>query len=186
MSAALTLDRTASQLLLIDLQERLLPAMLDGHAVVRQARILLEAARRLRVPVTVTEQYPRGLGPTVHELREQFANDVFVSPKLSFSGLRDPAVAERLAGEGGRRQIVVAGVEAHVCVLQTSLDALAAGYDVFVVRDAVSSRAALSVETAAARLIQAGARLVTTEMVLFEWLGAAGSEDFKALSALIR
>jgi nicotinamidase-related amidase len=182
----LLLDASASQLVLIDIQDRLLPAMADEGSVVRHAAILVEAARRLRVPITATEQYPRGLGPTVGALRERFAGDVFVAPKLAFSALRDTTVAERLASEAGRRQLVIAGVEAHVCVLQSALDAVAAGYGVFVVRDAVSSRAAVSVETALGRLMQAGASVVTTEMVLFEWLGVAGTEDFKALSALIR
>lgn len=182
----LLLDPTASQLLLIDIQERLLPAMADEGAVVRNAGILIEAARRLRVPITATEQYPRGLGPTVSALRERFGAEVYVAPKLAFSALRDSTIAERLASEAGRRQLVVAGVEAHVCVLQSALHAVTAGYEVFVVRDAVSSRTALSVETALGRLLHAGASVVTTEMVLFEWLGVAGTEDFKVLSALIR
>ena len=185
MNATLT-TREGAQLLLIDMQERLMPAMPDAGQVENQACILARAALRLGLPITLTEQYPKGLGPTIPRLREAAGPEANVLPKLSFSALRDKVIARRLADYGGRRQLVIAGVEAHVCVLQTALDAVMADYDVFVVGDSVASRRPDSVAAALARLRGAGAAIVTTEMVIFEWLGTAGTEEFKALSALIR
>jgi isochorismate hydrolase len=184
--SATLIERRRAQLLLIDMQEKLMPAMPDPQETDRQACILATAALQLSVPITLTEQYPRGLGPTVASLRQAAGPAAVVRQKLSFSALRDEAIAQHLAGSGARRQLVIAGVEAHICVLQTALDAVMADYDVFVVRDAIASRRSVSVETALARLLGAGASVVTTEMVLFEWLGQAGTDSFKAVSALIR
>jgi Amidases related to nicotinamidase len=176
-----------SHLLLIDFQERLMPAMQDIERVIRNAAILLEAAHTLSIPVTVSEQYPRGLGPTIAPLRERVpAGRIF--EKLSFSAFQEEnfhAVVEEENGND-RHQLVIAGVETHVCVLQTALNFLEAGYDVFMVGDAVSSREVASIAAAHDRFIAAGGRWVTTEMVVFEWLGKAGTPEFKTLSALIK
>jgi nicotinamidase-related amidase len=175
-----------SQLLLVDMQERLVPAMADPEVVAR-AVTLARGAALLDVPVTVSEQYPKGLGPTVEALAEATARAPRL-PKLAFSCLGDAAIAARLSGlrKGGRPHLVIAGIEAHVCVLQTALGARERGYDVAVVIDAMSSRAASSVEAARRRMAGAGVMPVTVEMVVFEWLGQAGGERFKAVSALIR
>lgn len=165
-----------------------MPAILDSEATTKRAEILLKGAQRLGVPVTVTEQYPKGLGPTLPSLVEALPEGAGVLPKTAFSAMGDQHIARRIAmlrGEG-RDQIVMAGVEAHVCVLQTALAMKEQGLSVFVVADAVSSRAAASVSAACARLLHAGCHWVTTEMVLFEWLERAGTEDFRALSALIK
>jgi nicotinamidase-related amidase len=182
------LNADRSQLLVVDTQARLMPAIAEAERVLRHAEILLTSAERLRVPVTVTEQYPRGLGPTVPAILERLPAEAAVLPKTAFSAAAEPAIAERMASlrAAGRDQIVICGVEAHVCVLQTALGLKQEGLQVFVVGDAVSSRSGASVSAARARLGHAGCQWVTSEMVVFEWLGRAATEDFRALSALIK
>ena len=178
------IDAHDSCLLVVDLQERLLPAVAAADGVIANTRTLIAAAARLEVPILVSEQYRRGLGPTVAPVAETLPAGVVVE-KMTFSCLRDAGFAERHKALG-RGQAVVAGTEAHVCVLQTVDDLLAAGVDVFVVADATSSRTPASHAAALRRLANEGARIVTTEMVVFEWLERAGTPVFKELSALIK
>jgi nicotinamidase-related amidase len=182
------LDAKRSHLLVVDLQARLMPAINEGESVLRQVNILLAAAKQLGVPVTVTEQYPKGLGTTVAPVQEALPNDAVTLPKTSFSALREPAIAERLATlrGSGRDQVVVCGTEAHICVLQSALELRNDGLNVFVVADAVSSRSSHSVSAACARLLHAGCHWVTTEMAVFEWMEKAATDDFRALSPLFR
>jgi nicotinamidase-related amidase len=175
------LEAARSVLLVVDVQARLLPAMAEPEQVTGNSAKLVAAAKRLAIPVLVSEQYPKGLGPTVDSLAG--AGDVFA--KMSFSCAADPGIADAIE-RGGRRQIVLCGIESHVCVLQTALGLKAKGYDVAVVWDAVSSRKLADKELAAARLRQAGVWLIGTEMAIFEWLGVAGTPAFKELSALIK
>jgi nicotinamidase-related amidase len=177
------LERHRSQLLMVDIQERLLPAMSDPGTVVKNGTRLLEAARILAVPVTVSEQYPAGLGRTVPELAS-LAPANAVHEKVEFSCFANPALRAALSGDG--RQTVIFGIEAHVCVLQSALEMAADGHDVTIVVDAVGSRAPESKEIALRRLQDAGIRLATTEMILFEWLRRAGTPEFKTISRLIR
>lgn len=179
------LSAPESRLLLIDVQQRLLPAMADPQRVVERSRILLAAAHAMQVPALATEQYSKGLGPTVPELREALGSAPVIE-KMHFSAYGETPVREKLREDDGRRQIVVFGIEAHVCVLQTVLDLLQHEYRVFVVSDAISSRSRDSAALAEARMRQAGAVLVNTEMCLFEWLGQAGHPQFRALSKLIK
>lgn len=178
------MSAAASCLLVVDIQERLLPKMAAPQPVVENTAVLLKAARRLDVPVLVSEQYPRGLGATVPHLEPLLRPDEKVE-KLYFSCIGEEAFADRFRALQ-RHQAVVAGIEAHVCVLQTVEDLLASGIETFVVEDATSSRVKKSQATAMARLREAGARVVTTEMVVFEWLAKAGTPAFKDLSALIK
>ena len=180
------LDAAKSVLLLIDMQERLLPVMAESEEVERRCAILLTAAKRLGVPVVVSEQYPKGLGHTVRAIKAEIGNAP-VFEKTAFSCWRDAALKARLVGhhEQGRPQAIVAGIEAHVCVLQTAVDLAQAGFGVFAVADAMSSRAATSAELAVARMRQQGVEVINTEMAVFELLGKAGTAEFKALSALI-
>jgi nicotinamidase-related amidase len=182
------LNAARSHFVVVDIQERLLPAVCDGEKVVHQSGILLAAADRLSVPVTVTEQYPKGLGPTVRAIAERVPARAAILPKSTFSAGNDPAASERFSTlrAEGRDQIVLSGMEAHICVLQTAIGLRMSGFEVFVVADAVSSRTPQSVSAACARLLHAGCQWVTTEMVLFEWLERAGTDDFRALSTLIR
>lgn len=180
------ISRDISCLLVVDIQEKLLPAMQDPMLVVRNAGILMQAAARLGVPVLVSEQYPEGLGPTVAELRH-LAPAESILAKTAFSCADDPGLRQRLM-DLKRPQVIICGIEAHVCVLQTALS-LSGGADKLspvVVGDATSSRANANREAALARLRGDGVQVATTEMVLFEWLGRAGTPEFKELSRLIR
>lgn len=178
------IDARRSALLIIDMQERLTPAMDGAEPATANAAKLMQAAGRLGVPMLVSEQYPKGLGRTVPPIAA-LAPTGAVAEKLSFSCLEDAGWRGRFE-RLDRRQAVIAGVEAHVCVLQTALGLKAAGYEPAVVADAVASRKAESRAVALDRLRQNGVEIVTTEMVLFEWLGRAGTPEFKALSELIR
>ncbi|HWA45967.1 MAG TPA: hydrolase [Hypericibacter adhaerens] len=181
-------QRERACLLIIDMQERLLPAMAGLEPLLHQAGILIRAAKRLDLPILVSEQYPKGLGPTDPALRGLLGNEVSPLPKTHFSCADDPGLkAELLAlAEQGRDQAVILGVEAHVCVLQTALGLPQLGLAPFVVADAVASRRPESRQLALDRMARDGVEIVTTEMMLFEWLGQAGTPEFKELSALIR
>ncbi len=180
----LLIDSGQSCLCLIDVQERLTPAMADPDGVVAACGILLRAASRLGLPVLISEQYSKGLGPTVAAL-DDAREGVAPVEKSAFSCLREPGWRERFNGLG-KRQAVLCGIEAHVCVLQTALDLVADGAAVFVVADAVGSRSNASRDAALARMAAAGVAVVTVEMVLFEWLGDAGHYAFKDISGLIK
>ena len=177
----LTLDRQTSILLIVDFQSRLMPAIEDGAAAVANARRLVLAAEMFEVPVVFTEQNRGGLGPTVPELAGHA--DGRTVHKMSFDACRGAGFIERLVG---RANIVVAGCETHVCVLQTALGLLDAGRRVYLVRDAVGSRRAESKEAAIRRLERHGAEIVTTEMVIFEWLGTADDPRLRSAIELIR
>jgi nicotinamidase-related amidase len=177
----LTLDRDSSALLIVDFQTRLMPAIADGAAAIAHARRLLAAAEILGVPILFTEQNARGLGPTLPELAALAPGRV--AAKMTFDACRTPGFIDRLAG---RRNIVVAGCETHVCVLQTVLGLIEAGRRVYLVRDAVGSRRAESKEAAIGRMERHDAEIVTTEMVVFEWLGSAEHPRFREALALLR
>ena len=181
------IDAAKSSLLIVDVQERLLPAMANAEDVVKRGSILLHAAKALDVPVTVSEQYPKGLGRTVDALHELVGNAP-VFEKLNFSCWRDDDLRKHFTAHhaGGRPQGIIAGIEAHVCVAQTAIDLAQAGFGVFVVADAVSSRAEASVSLALARMGQSGIEVINTEMAVFELLAKAGTPEFKALSGLIK
>jgi nicotinamidase-related amidase len=178
------IERHKSCLLVVDVQEKLAPAMADPAAVIRNAGILMQAAARLAVPLIVSEQYPQGLGTTVPELRALVPDSTRLA-KLSFSCAADTGLQQRVTATQ-RSLLVIAGLEAHVCVLQSALGFRQAGYQTVVVADAVSSRAPASRDAALLRLRENGVEVATTEMVLFEWLGQAGTPEFKELSKLIK
>jgi nicotinamidase-related amidase len=178
------IDRRQSCLCLVDVQQRLVPAMAGADGLIAHCTTLLRAAGMLEVPVLVSEQYPRGLGPTVESLMAE-AGPAAPVAKQAFSCARDAGWRERFNATG-RRQAVLCGIEAHVCVLQTALDLAADGVAVTVVGDAVASRVPASRDAALARLMAAGVTVATVEMVLFEWLGDAGHPAFRDISALIR
>jgi nicotinamidase-related amidase len=178
------LQADRSCLLLVDIQARLAPAVLDPDQVITRAGILRRAADTLAIPVIASEQYPKGLGPTVPELRATLEEHQILS-KTTFSCFRDEKLASQVR-QLARMQVVVGGMEAHVCVLQTVVDLLHNRFSVFVVADAISSRLEQSRVLAIARMREAGAAIVTTEMVLFEWLERADHPQFRALSSLIK
>jgi len=182
---SLTHDHTA--LVLIDVQERLFPAMDIDHReeVMRNIKVLAASARRLRVPIFVTEQYPKGLGHTLQELADTLGPGMEPIEKVAFSCCAVGAFRSRLEATSARR-VVVAGIEAHVCVLMSALDLLAEGYAVHVVADAVTSRTQANWRLAMDYLRQAGAVVTATETVLFQLLGQADTEEFRELARLIR
>lgn len=173
-----------SCLLIVDVQTGLAPVMFDPRRVYRGCGLLLRAATRLEIPVLVSEQYPKGLGHTAGELLD-LAPEGAVMEKLAFSCAADDGIRARVEALG-RRQIVIAGIESHVCVLQSALGFKELGYDVAVVGDACASRVEASFHSAMARLAANGVEVVTTEMTVFEWLHHAGTPEFKDLSALIK
>jgi nicotinamidase-related amidase len=173
-----------SAVLLIDAQERLAPAVAERDQVVGNIVRLLQAARRLEVPLLASEQYRKGLGETLPEL-SAWVEAADRLEKLSFSCLGEPAYRARLAALG-RRQLVLAGMETHVCVLQTALDLRREGHEVYVVADACGSRSAANKQAGLDRMARAGVEVVTTEMVVFEWLERAGSEAFREIAKLIK
>ena len=177
----LTIDRASSTLLVVDFQSRLMPAIEDGAAAVANARRLLSAAEIFAVPVLFTEQNSGGLGATLPELADR--PTAAIANKMSFDACRGAGFLDRL---GPRPQVVVAGCETHVCVLQTVLGLANAGRRVYLVRDAVGSRRAESKQTAIQRMRHHGVEIVTTEMVIFEWLGSAEHPRFREALALIR
>jgi isochorismate hydrolase len=179
------INAAKATLMVIDVQDKLLPAMAEPERVVAKTRILLKAAEELGVPVTISEQYPKGLGRTVTELQ---SNSAQVMEKNAFSCWRDEAIKAHMIThhESGRPQVIVTGIEAHVCAMQTSIDMAQAGFAVFAVADAMSSRKPESAALAFERLRQNGVQVVNTEMVLFELLEKAGTAQFKALSGLIK
>lgn len=178
----LRLDTARSALWVIDLQEKLCPAIPSADNVIRQTHRLLQAAQRLSVPVAATVQYPSGLGPLVPSLREHFPAP---EEKRDFSATVCRGSLDRWF-EQGRDQIVVVGVETHVCVLQTVLDLIAEGARPFIVAEAVASRNGRDHETAMRRMSDSGAIIVTVESVLFEWLGTSDRPEFKAISQLVK
>lgn len=186
------LEVARSHLVVIDLQTRLTPAIDGIDALLANASILLKAAQRLGAPVTLTEQYPKGLGATVPEIAALIGEHARVIEKINFSALRETAFRGQLDAQrfAGRDQVIIFGAEAHVCVLQTAIeiarDGSMDGVEVYLVADATGSRRAESKQIAIDRMRAAGVVPVTTEMVLFEWLGRAGTETFRALSPLIR
>jgi isochorismate hydrolase len=179
------LKASDSILMIIDVQEKFRPTISGIEAVIQQGQILLRAASRLKVPVLVSEQYPKGLGVTIQEFKENLPIDQVYFQKVCFSALGSELLLTALKASG-RKQVLIFGVEAHVCVLQTSLELLGAGFSVYVVADAVGSRKVMDRDLALNRLAKHGADIVSTEMVLFEWLGAAGTTEFKDLQQLVK
>ncbi|WP_298038275.1 isochorismatase family protein [uncultured Desulfuromonas sp.] len=172
-------------LVVVDVQERLVPAM-DAivYARVRKSiGLLLQGAEILQVPVIATEQYPRGLGHTVPELAAACRDGAV--EKVSFGCCGDGGFVDRL-GAQDRPQVIVTGMEAHVCVYQTVLGLLEGGYNVHLVRDAICSRGKTDFLTGVENAARAGATVTTAEMALFQMLRAAGTPEFKAVSALIK
>jgi nicotinamidase-related amidase len=176
--------RDQSLMLIVDIQEKLAPAILNAETAVANTTKLIHAAKHLSVPMLASEQYPKGLGRTIPTLRELLPPESLFD-KTHFSCLGESGVAERLQQQQ-RRQIIICGMEAHVCVLQTALDIKAAGFTTIVVADAVSSRCAENYELGLARMRDVGVTIVSTEMVLFEWIGQAGTPEFRALLPLIK
>jgi nicotinamidase-related amidase len=180
------MSRSDTAVLVVDVQEKLVPRIARHEQIVWNIGRLLDGAKTLGVRVVATEQYPHGLGPTIKELAERLAGlHCDVPEKLTFSCGGCPELFDKLR-DAGIFKILVVGIEAHVCVQQTVLDLLANGFRVYLAVDAVGSRYGLDCETALRRVDSAGATLTTTESALFEWCDAAGTPEFKKISELVR
>jgi nicotinamidase-related amidase len=183
----MVIAREQTAVIMIDVQERLFPAMDADHReeVMRNLKVLAAAARRLQLLTLVTEQYPKGLGHTLQELKEALPTGLEPIEKVAFSCWGVETFRSRLTASGARH-VLVGGIEAHVCVLMSALDLLSAGYSVHVVADAVTSRTQANWRLAMAQLRQAGAVVTTTETALFQLLRQADTDDFRELARLIR
>lgn len=175
------MSRNDTGLLVIDVQTKLMDKMAQREAVVANVARLIEGARILGILVQATEQYPKGIGPTVPELAERLPPR---PEKLTFSCCGLPVVSEQFCARSVQK-ILLAGIETHVCVQQTALDLLAQGFRVYVAADAVASRKELDRELSLRRLERAGVVLTTTEAALFEWTERAGTPEFKQISRLV-
>ena len=174
-----------SQLVIIDIQTKLCNVMQADamQTVIKNTGILMQAANALQVPMVATEQYPQALGDTAPEIAQYFGGLAPIA-KTAFSACADAKFKAHCQRD--KSHIILTGLETHICVLQTALDFIAQGKKVFVVEDAVISRSAANKANAIARLQLAGCVITNTESVLFEWLGTAQHEAFKALSKLIK
>jgi nicotinamidase-related amidase len=171
-----------SALLVIDVQEKLVPLIHGAQAIVQSISFLIDAAKVLDIPVLATEQYPKGLGPTVAPLAQKLPHR---PDKVAFSCCAIPSVVDSFR-RLNRTRILLAGIESHVCVLNTALDLLAEGFVVYIAVDAVTSRFPMDHETALRRLERAGAIVTTAESAVFEWTAAASHPRFKQINALVK
>jgi nicotinamidase-related amidase len=185
MPSKLRLDRTKAAVLVVDIQSRLTPAMPEDTLarVVKYSRALIGTAKELGLPVLATEQYPKGLGPLIPEVKDALPTPPL--EKVHFSCGADPAFSAALE-KTGRRQVVVCGMETHVCVFQTVRDLVQQGYEVHVCTDAVSSRTEEHRRTGLELCREAGAILTTAETAIFDLLHQAGTAEFKKVSPLVR
>jgi nicotinamidase-related amidase len=178
------LERDKAAVVVVDIQERLMAAMKYAEKVYKNTNIIIEASKHLGLPVVVTEQYPRGLGHTVDEVKSCLSAYEPVE-KITFSCCGEDSFMDAVKGTG-RKQIILVGSETHVCVYQTCLDLIETGYNVHLVRDAVCSRAKENYLAALELMKEAGAVITTTETALFQMLVKAGGDEFKAISKLVK
>ncbi len=185
-SHAQMLDKDSTALVVLDLQAKLVPAMFDPAATLRNARILLRLAEILRIPVILTAQYVKGLGPIVPEITEAATGSEPIE-KNSFGCFGEPGFFDELKRRAPRaRTLAIAGVESHICVMQTALGALATGYLVHVASDAVASRSRENWQIGLDRMESSGAVLSSTEMMVYELLGRSGTKEFKEILPLLK
>ena len=170
-----------SQLLIIDVQERLVPATDNPREVINNCARLVSVANLLSIPYTITEQYPKGLGQTIVDIRQAAGEQAQYFAKQEFSCWKNETIKKRLQ-KINKKQVIIAGVETHICVLQTALELKEEGFEVFVVADSCSSRKNLQHVYALQRLAHCNIEVVTYEMIVFEWLEKAGSDVFKEIS----
>lgn len=179
------LNTEDSLLIIIDIQEKLLKAACESEKIASNVVKMAKASNILSVPVIVTEQYPKGLGETVSVLKDALASDVCVIEKTSFSALSEGKFKDKI-DSFNKKQVLICGIETHICVLQTALDLHNAGYDVYILADCSSSRQFAEHNTAVELLKQYNIKIVSTEIVLFEWLKTSKHPKFKEIQALIK
>ena len=178
------LQREKSSLIVIDIQEKLLPVIYESERVVDNAVKLINGFKILNSPIYFTEQYPKGLGPTESQIKSALDERTAIH-KMSFSCFGAGDLFEELKSKN-ILQVVVCGIESHVCVMQTALDLISNGFQVQVAADAVSSRRKFDYEIALERMRSNGAEITLTESILFEMLNVCGTDEFKAISKLVK
>lgn len=178
------LEKEEAVFVIVDIQERLAAVMSERQKVIDNCLHLVEISRLLSIPIVVTEQYPKGLGPTVSEIKVALPS-YDPDEKISFSCCKDAEFIKRLHATG-RKKVILAGMETHVCVLQTCIGLLKEGYAVHVVGDAMCSRTEADFKTGLEYMRDAGAVITGTETVLFQLLGKAGTDEFKIISKRIK
>lgn len=177
------IQAASTALLIIDIQEKLMPVVQDKEQVFLNTNRLLKTAQILNIPTIITEQYPNGLGHTCTDI--EIPENTQVIEKICFSCLQSQQVIETLQ-KHHIKSLIIGGVESHICVLKTALEAMNTGLEVHVVADAVSSRTAENKQIALERMKQSGAFIVSTEMILFQLIDKAGTDAFKFISKLIK
>ncbi len=182
MPNSLKMSAADTALLVVDVQEKLMVMIPSAEAIVRNIAFLIDAAGLAEIPVAATEQYPKGLGPTVEQLARRIPHR---PDKVEFSCCAVPSLVEGFR-QAGRSKIVLCGIESHVCVLQTALDLLAQDMRVYLAVDAIGSRYRIDQDFALRRLEHAGAVLTTVEACAFEWIGGANHPKFKQFSLLVQ
>ena len=170
--------------LVIDIQERLVPAMEENEVLVENCKKLIQGLQILGVPMLVTQQYTKGLGETIEDVKALFTDFQYIEKK-DFSCYDEPVFAEKLAVSGAKN-VIICGIESHVCVLQTAIDLKAAGYTPVVVSDCVSSRSFDNLDLAAERFRHEGIMMTSFESILFELTRSAGAPGFKDISKLVK
>lgn len=170
--------------LIVDVQARLFPYMYDAYGLQQNLRTLIAGFQLLELPTLVTQQYTKGLGETVDPIRKSFERFEYIE-KTAFSCVDEPSFMSALS-DSGRSYVIIGGIEAHVCMLQTSMDLIAAGYTPVVVEDATSSRKIRDKQIAMERMRHSGVVVTTTESILFELCRYSGTDTFKALSRLVK
>lgn len=178
------LEKDNSLLLIIDVQEKLVNA-LDKNVVVGRTANLAKAASILKIPTIATQQYSKGLGLTVEPVKQNLAPDTHIFEKSAFSAVREDGFVDMLKSFN-KKQIVICGIETHVCVHQTVADLISEGFDVYVVKDACASRKKYEFKQGIERMQENGAKISCLEIVLFEWLKTAKNPHFKELQMLIK
>ena len=174
-----------SLVLIIDVQDKLLNAVFNKEQVEKKSAIVAEAAKILGIPVVVTEQYPKGLGNTIPAVKDALAEDTEIFEKTAFSALNNEEILEAIK-KHNKKQILIFGIETHICVSQTTAAFRELGYEVSVIKDACGSRAEEEYLAGLERMKDNGAYIITTEIALFEWLKGAKHPNFKAVQALIK
>jgi len=183
MSKCGIIDRNDAAFIMIDIQEKFLPVIHNIEEVINYSKILVKSSEILGIPLVVTEQYPKGLGKTIDNMELRNGQDII--EKISFDCFGCDDFVESLQSLG-KKTLVIFGIEAHVCVLQTCLHAIYKNYEVHLVADAVSSRTKRNRELAIKRMRQSGVFIASTEMILFQLLKQAGTDEFKAISKLVK
>ena len=179
------LNERSSLLLIIDVQEKLINAAFNKQNLEKKAVIMANAATILNIPVIVTEQYPKGLGYTIQPIKDALGENAAYMEKTSFSAIENPGIASAI-DKSAKKQIVVFGIETHICVSQTVTALISKGYDVTVIFDACGSRAECENNAGLDRMKENGAHIITTEIALFEWLKGARHVKFKEVQNLIK